>query len=137
MVVVLPLCREVLPLLLKSVLSLVILHSHIPWAAVPLPVILKLVLLRRRVVESSILSEILVEISLYLVVPVVVPVGSVILAVLGWSIVVCKWSSKRGRSVISSVLVSVVIWRSVSSIVLVRIISLRLREGQRWVRFLY
>ena len=73
----------VLPLLLRDILSLVILHSHVPWAAVPLSVVLKLVLLRWRVVESSILSEILVVIPLYLVVPVIVTVGSVILAVLG------------------------------------------------------
>ena len=123
MVVVLPLCREVLPLLLKSVLSLVILHSHVPWAAVPLPVVLKLVLLRWRVVERPILSEILIVIPLCSVVPVIVTVGSVILAILRWS-VVCKGSPKWRGSIISSILVSIVVRGSVSSIVLVYIISL-------------
>ena len=64
MVAVLPLCREILPWLLKIILSLVILHSHIPWAAVPLAVVLKLVLVGWRVVERSILSEALIGTSL-------------------------------------------------------------------------
>ena len=63
MVAVLPLCREILPWLLKIILSLVILHSDIPWATVPLAVVLKLILVGWRVIKRSILSEILAEMA--------------------------------------------------------------------------
>ena len=115
----------VLPLLLRDILSLVILHSHVPWAAVPLSVVLKLVLLRWRVVERPILSEILIVIPLCSVVPVIVTVGSVILAIWRWS-VVCKGSPIWRGSIIPSILVSTVIRGSVPSIVLVYIVLLSL-----------
>ena len=112
MVAVLPLCGEVLPLLLKSILSLVILHSHIPRLSIPLAVIVKSVVLILWVVEGSVLPIVLVEIIPWLVIPVVILVRSIISAI--------RWLS------VVAVLVSIIVWGAVLSSISVCVILLSL-----------
>ena len=124
MVVVLPLWREILSWLMEVVLPLVILHSAIPWATIPLTIIMELILVGWWVVEISILPKVLVKISLWSVIPVVASVRSIISAIWRWSIV-CKRSLVWWGS-ISSVLISIVVRGAVVSIVSVCIVLLSL-----------
>ena len=70
--IVVSLLCEIISWLVEVILSLVILLSAIPRATIPWAVVIELVLLRWLVIEGSVLSEILVEISLWWVTPVVV-----------------------------------------------------------------
>ena len=92
----------ILSWLMEVVLPLVILHSAIPWATIPLAIIMELILVGWRVVKRSILPKVLVEISLWSVVPVVTSVRAIISAIWRWSIIgsLVWWGS------ISSVLIS-------------------------------
>ena len=131
MVVVLPLWLEVLSWLVEVALSLVILWSAIPRSAIPLTVILELILSGCRVVKRSVLSEILVVISLWSVVPTVTSVRAIISPIWRWSIVISLvwWGS------ISSVLVS---RGAVISVVSMYVILLSLLLWFRsWVGFVY
>ena len=131
MVVVLPLWLEILSWLVEVALSLVILWSAIPRSAIPLAVVLELVLSGCRVVKRSILSEILVVISLWSIVPIIISVRAVIPPEWGRSIVISLvwWGS------ISSVLIS---RRAVISVVSMYVILLLLLLWFRnWVGFFY
>ena len=131
MVVVLPLWLEVLSWLVEVALSLVILWSAIPRSAIPLTVILELILSGCRVVKRSILSKILVEVSLWSIVPIIISVRAVIPPEWGRSVVISLvwWGS------ISSVLVS---RRAVISVVSMYVILLLLLLWFRnWVGFFY
>ena len=131
MVVVLPLWLEVLSWLVEVALSLVILWSAIPRSAIPLAVVLELVLSGCRVVKRSVLSEVLVVISLWSIVPIVISVRAVIPPEWGRSIVI----SLVGWGSISSVLVS---RRAVISVVSMYVILLSLLLWFRnWVGFFY
>ena len=109
---------------MEVILSLVILRSAIPRAAIPLTIILELILLGCWVVKRSILSEVLIKISLWSVVPVVTSVRAIISAIWRWSIV-CKRSLVWWGSV-SSILISIVIRRTVVPVVSVYIVLLSL-----------
>ena len=114
--------------MVKVTLPLVILWSAIPRSAIPLTVILELILSGCRVVKRSILSEILVVISLWSVVPTVTSVRAVIPPEWGRSIVI----SLVGWGSISSVLVS---RRAVISVVSMYVVLLL--WFRRWVGFFY
>ena len=109
LVIIISLWGEIMSRLLKAILPLVILHSHIPWATIPLAVIVKLVVLMRWAVKGSILSKVLVEIIPWLVIPVVISISSIILAVRRWSVVAVLVSIIVGRAVLPSVPVCVIL----------------------------
>ena len=71
LVVVVSLLCKIVPWLVEVILSLVILLSAIPWASIPWAII-ELVLLGWLIIQRSVWSEILVEILLWWVTPVVV-----------------------------------------------------------------
>ena len=135
MVVVLSLCREILSWLLEIILSLIILHSAIPWATVPLAVVLKLILVGWRVIKRSILSKVLVEILLWWVAPIVVSIRAICLAVERGSTLLVRWES------VISILVSVAVEGTVLSVLSVvsiwNILLLLLWLFFDIVRFLY
>ena len=120
LVVIIPLGRGILSWLVKIVLPLVILHSAVPWATIPLAVVMKLVLLRWWIVKGSILSKVLVEISLWSVIPVVISVRAIIPAVWWWSVVrkvlAVWWGS------VVSILVSIIVWGAILPVVSVCVV---------------
>ena len=93
---------------MEVILSLVILRSAVPWSAIPLTVILELILSGCRVVKRSILSKILVEVSLWSIVPIIISV--IIISVR--AVIPSEW----GRSII----ISLVGWGSISSVLVSR-----------------
>ena len=119
--IVVSLLCEIISWLVEVILSLVILLSAIPRATIPWAVVIELVLLRWLVIEGSVLSEILVEISLWWVTPVVVPVRVVILVV--W----CKSSLLVWCESVVPVLVSVIVEGTALSVVSICVVLLLLR----------
>ena len=120
LVIIIPLGRGVMSWLGKVILPLVILHSAVPWAAIPLSIVLKLVLLGWWTVERSILSKVLVEVSLWPVIPIIISVRAIIPAVWWWSVVrkvlAVWWGS------VVSILVPIIIWGAILPVVSVCVV---------------